>query len=170
MTRKAKEKIKDNLKKPLGRPSIYTDQLAERICYIVATHTFGIQKLTKMYAWMPTAETIRDWRLKNALFSAQYARAKLIQADLLAEDCVDISDDDSQDTIVTEDGKEIANHAVVHRSRLRIETRKWLASKLLPKQYGDRMVLEQKTEENAQLKEEIRELREKLDEENKRDY
>jgi hypothetical protein len=53
---------------------------------------------------------------------------------------------------------------------LRIDTRKWLASKLLPKQYGDKVIIEQKTEENEKLMSEILELRKKLEAKNKKDY
>lgn len=100
--------------------------------------------------------TIRLWRLYNAEFSAQYARAKLIQADILAEDCLDIASCSTPETYTVD--------------RLQIDTRKWLASKLLPKQYGDKVLLEQKTEENEQLKEELLALRKELDERNKREY
>jgi hypothetical protein len=55
-----------------------------------------------------------------------------------AEDIVHISDESKHDTIETEDG-EHPNHEWINRSRLRVDTRKWLLSKLLPKQYGDKV-------------------------------
>lgn len=105
---------------------------------------------------LPVPSTIRLWRLNNPEFSAKYARAKLIQADILAEDCLDIA--------------AISTPESYGPDRLRIDVRKWLASKLLPKQYGDRVLLEQKTEENEQLKEELKALRLKLDKKNKKSY
>ena len=72
-------------------------------------------------------------------FADQYAHAKRMQADLFAQEIIDICDDDSQDTIIDpESGKERCNNEWVQRSRLKIDTRKWIASKLLPKVYGER--------------------------------
>jgi uncharacterized protein (DUF2236 family) len=123
---------------------------------MVSTSSDGLSKICYRGEDLPCPSTIRAWRVENEEFSAQYARAKLAQADILAEDCLDIADNS------------IPENATV--DRLRIDTRKWLASKLLPKQYGDKLLLEQKTEENEQLKEELRALREKLDGQNKREF
>lgn len=144
------------LKHPAGRPSEYTQEKADLICDRVATHDYGLGRLCRMYPDMPDEKTIYRWKYKNESFCQQYARAKMKQADLLAEKCLEISED--------------ANYQDVAVARLRVDTRKWLASKLLPKQYGDRVLLEQKTEENEQLKEELLALRAKLDEQNKREY
>lgn len=156
--------------RPNGRPSKYTQELADLICKRVATHTWGIQKLCRTYDDMPTAEIIRIWRLEKPQFFAQYARAKALQGDLLAEDCLDIADDDALDFKENEDGFPVLNHEHIQRSRVRIDTRKWLASKLVPKQYGDRIEIEQKTEENERLKAELLELKAKLDAQHRKDY
>lgn len=125
-----------------GRPTTYTEHLANIICERVATHTFGLKKLCAMYEDMPVESTINLWRKKDPEFSAQYAQAKINQADLLAEEILDIADDATNDWMATlgedergEGWKYNGEH--VNRSRLRIDTRKWLASKLLPKTYGD---------------------------------
>ena len=55
---------------------------------------------------------------------------------------LEISDDGSRDYTATEDGDEIPNHEHIQRSRLRVDSRKWLASKLAPKKYGDRLAAE----------------------------
>ena len=68
----------------------------------------------------------------------QYARARDAQADKLAEDILAIADDGSNDTYQTDDG-EAVNHDVIARSRLRVDARKWLAGKMAPKKYGDKM-------------------------------
>ena len=92
------------------------------------------------------------------------------QADLLAEECLDISDDVSQDYIEGEDGNTKCNTEFVNRSRLRIDTRKWLASKLLPKQYGDQKQVEELKSQNESIKRELDELRTKLAKQNEREY
>ncbi len=68
----------------------------------------------------------------------QYARAREAQADKLAEDILAIADDGSNDTYKTDDG-EVVNHDVIARSRLRVDARKWLAGKMAPKKYGDKI-------------------------------
>jgi hypothetical protein len=71
-------------------------------------------------------------------FRDQYARAKNESADVLVEQMIDIADDGTNDFIETEDGVKF-NHEHVQRSRLRVDTRKWIASKLKPKKYGERL-------------------------------
>ena len=122
----------------MGRPSDYNEEIAALVCERVATITCGLAKMCDMYDDMPTQSTVNLWRYRHPEFSAQYALAKLKQADLLAEECLDISDDNSRDIKYDKDGNESCNSEFVQRSRLRIDTRKWLASKLLPKAYGDR--------------------------------
>jgi len=144
------------LKHAGGRPLEYTKEMGDKICELVATHSIGLPTLCKMYPEIPSDKTIQRWRNRVDGFRLNYAHAKLKQADLLAEECLEIADNSTAESFC--------------RDRLRIDTRKWLASKLLPKQYGDKMLIEQKTEENEQLKAELIELRAKLDDENKREF
>jgi len=156
--------------KPMGRPTKYTAELGALICKVVSTTSDGLRTMCRKNPEFPTAETIRVWRLDISDFSALYAKAKLVQADILAEECLDIADDDSRDIKINDDGYEVFNGEFAARSRIRIDTRKWLASKLLPKQYGEAKELQDAKDKNEELKEEIRLLRAKLDAENKRDY
>ena len=68
----------------------------------------------------------------------RYARAKADQADFLAEELLEIADDSAEDEIFTEEGKRLENREFINRSRLRVDTRKWIACKLLPKIYGEK--------------------------------
>ncbi len=121
-----------------GRPTKYSKALAALICERVATHTCGLERLCNSYEDLPVKSTVNLWRYRYPEFSTLYAQAKLVQADLLAEECLEIADDDSRDIKINpETGDEYLNTEFVARSRLRIDTRKWLAMKLLPKQYGD---------------------------------
>lgn len=91
---------------------------------------------------MPAAETIRVWLLEDADFSAQYARAREEQADFYADEIIDIADTAKD-----------ANLA-----RLQIDARKWKASKMQPKKYGDKIdlnhsgVIENLTDEQLESK------------------
>ena len=128
-----------------GRPTDYTPELAALICERVATSTLGLNKIC-LAEDMPSKFTVNLWRYKYPEFSTQYALAKLVQADLLAEECMEIADDDSEDTKINMlTGEEVANNEFIARSRLRIDTRKWLAAKLLPKQYGPVVAEDKKT-------------------------
>jgi hypothetical protein len=71
--------------RPVGRPSIYTTELADLICYRIATSSTGTKNLCKSYDDMPDDTTIYDWRYKNEDFSRKYATAKMKQAELMAE-------------------------------------------------------------------------------------
>lgn len=75
-----------------------------------------------------------------AAYPEQYARARDVQADRFAEDILAIADDGRNDTYQTDDG-EVTNHDVIARSRLRVDARKWLASKMAPKKYGDKLAV-----------------------------
>lgn len=162
--------LKKKSPKAMGRPTKYSKELAESICKRVGTHTWGIQKICATYPDMPHPDTIREWRLEKEDFSAMYARAKCVQADLLAEDCLDIADDGSKDIKTDKDGFQSLDHEFVQRSRVRIDTRKWLASKLIPKVYGEKNQIEELKDENERVKIELQELRKQLNKKNKKEY
>ena len=76
------------------------------------------------------------WWKNNQECSDQYAHAKRCQIETFIDEILEIADDSSQDVLVNEQGSISCNHEFIARSRLRIDTRKWLASKLVPKVYG----------------------------------
>lgn len=88
---------------------------------------------------MPTRKTFFQWVKENPGIQAQYEFAIQMRADKLAEDILAIADDGTGDTYTDADGNERTNHDVVARSRLRVDARKWLASKMAPKKYGERI-------------------------------
>lgn len=154
----------------MGRPTIYTPELAAFICEKVATHDVGLMRLCKMYGELPDKTTINQWRFKYPDFSIQYAQAKVHQADILAEECLEIADLDTHDVKIDDHGNEVCNTEFIARSRVRIYTRQWLAGKLIPKVYGSTKELEEVKEEKEKYKTEVLELRRQLDEANKKDY
>jgi hypothetical protein len=135
----------------MGVPSTFTQEMADLICERVATHDCGLLRLCNMYPDMPAKLTINVWRHKYPKFAIQYARAKQEQAELLAEQMLDISDDAGNDFTYDEKGKKVADHEHSARTRMRLDTRKWLASKLVPRLYGDmgRITLEDGTAESV---------------------
>lgn len=138
---------------PGGRPSKYTQKLADEICALLAE---GRSLRTICLADnMPDKRSVFRWLRTNDEFCHQYARAKEESADALTEDMLDISDNSVNDYLITladairekpssewteEDIKVLAIKAApeqIQRSRLRVDTRKWIASKLKPKKYGE---------------------------------
>jgi len=91
---------------------------------------------------MPEARTVYRWLEANDAFRQQYARAKESQADYFAEEILEISDDGSNDWMKRQSDAgaiEVPDHEHISRSKLRVDSRKWLMSKLAPKKYGDKI-------------------------------
>ncbi len=123
-------------KKKVGRPSEYTQEKADYICERLS----GGKSLRSVLKepGMPDGATVFKWMRTHEEFLKQYARAKEESADALVEEMMDISDDGIK-TIIT-GGKEMSS-AVAQMVRLKVDTRKWVASKLKPKKYGDKLDL-----------------------------
>jgi len=89
-----------------------------------------------------SSKTFYEFMDEDDLRIKRYARATELRAELMAEDMLKIADSVEDDIIKTEDGREIINNNVINRDRLRVDSRKWLMSKMFPKKYGDRLELE----------------------------
>jgi len=112
-------------KAKMGRPTMFTPELANEICLAISTSTLGMGKLCSLHPHWPARETINEWRiLRIDDFSLAYNDAKRAQADLYVEECLDIGDETDPEWSSV--------------AKLRVDTRKWVACKLLPKIYGDR--------------------------------
>lgn len=91
---------------------------------------------------MPDKSTVMRWLAKYPEFRDQYAGAREAQADYYAEEILEIADDGSNDWMERKRGDEtieVENHEVLNRSRLRVDTRKWLMARMSPKKYGDKL-------------------------------
>lgn len=125
-----------------GRPSLYTPEIAESICErLAAGETL---RAVCRDDDMPHEATVRSWALGDVGgFSTQYTRAREIGYHGMADELVEIADADNNDTIPGVDGApDRPDHEWISRSRLRVDTRKWLLSKALPKVYGDKLTAE----------------------------
>lgn len=78
---------------------------------------------------MPCQSTVFKWLAAEPAFAELYARARIAQADCLADDIQLIADEPAKDAV------EVA------RNRLRVDARKWLAAKMAPKKYGDTLAI-----------------------------
>lgn len=82
--------------------------------------------------------TIHDWREANSTFAAQFARAKDIGYDAIADSVLEIADDEQEDWALTKKGV-VVDETAIGRSRLRVDARLKLLAKWDPKRYGDRV-------------------------------
>ena len=131
------------LTKKVGRPSDYTQELADKIC---AELSQGISLRTVCLAEdMPDASSVFRWLRTNEEFCKQYARATEERTEALGEEILDISDESVNDWMEVHYGDDDdnvswkVNNEAVQRSKLRVDTRKWIMSKMKPKKYGDKV-------------------------------
>ena len=93
---------------------------------------------------MPNADTFYKWIESDTTKAERYARACEDRADIIFDEIIQIADDSSGDIKVNDKGQEMMDSEFVQRSRLRVDARKWIVSKLNPKKYGDRMEVDNK--------------------------
>ena len=113
----------------MGRPSSYTKKKGDAICLRLAQGD-SLVKTCENDA-LPSTDIVFRWLRADGEwaegFRNNYARARDIQAEYYAQDIVGIADEQCEDS------------TAVQRNRLRVDTRRWIASKLLPKKYGDKI-------------------------------
>lgn len=131
-------------KAKVGRPAVIrTKENATKICALLA-EGMSLRAICRMEG-MPSKQAVLEWLSVDAEFAAQYARAREDGADEMADELLEIADDGSNDWMEREnkDGSVgwVLNGEHVQRSKLRVDTRKWLMSKMRPKKYGDNVAV-----------------------------
>lgn len=130
---------------PAGRPTDYTQELADIICARVAEGE-SMRSIGRDES-MPVVSTLFLWLRKHPEFSEQYAKAKEECHTAWFEDIVDIADNQVGNPVLVDDqpmlvdGKPVmaVDAPSVNHAKLRVDSRKWALSKLMPKKYGDRI-------------------------------
>lgn len=105
-----------------GRPTDYNDEVAAHICSEISSGR-SLRSICDDEG-MPNKSTVFKWLAKHLSFNDQYTKAQEERTSAFAEEIVEISDELTGDT---------------QRDRLRVDTRKWLMSKMAPKRYGDKV-------------------------------
>jgi hypothetical protein len=126
----------------VGRPTDFTPELGDDICERICDGE-SLRSICSDED-MPNRATVFRWIAKHEEFRDQYAQSREAQAEVLADEIMDISDDGSNDWMERKnaDGENIGwsvNGEAIQRSKLRVDSRKWVASKLLPKKYGEKL-------------------------------
>lgn len=117
--------------RPNGRPSIFSEALADEICSRLSNGE-SLRRIC-LTPKMPAAGTVCRWLTENERFREQYKLAREAQAETLADEIIDIADGKR--------GEYENGQADVQRDRLAVDARKWVASKLKPKVYGEKTLL-----------------------------
>lgn len=131
-------------KKTEKKPIPYDPELAKEICDTIASCDDGLKTLCRKNKHWPHYQRIYEWRNSNAEFADMYARAKASQVEVLVDLAWEIARENSNDTIVkkSKSGSEFesCNSEWVNRSRLKVDTIKWLAAILQPKKYSEKYI------------------------------
>lgn len=126
---------------PGGRPSIFSEELADLIC----SHLVEGKSLRAICRdeGMPSVGTVCRWLNENAKFQEQYTSAREIQAETFADEIVLIADTPliGTKTKTVGDKVETIEGDMIEHRRLQVDTRKWVASRILPKKYGDKLAV-----------------------------
>ena len=120
-----------------GKRTEYTDALIDDILFELSCSDKGLVTICKSKGVDFSGFYKRIAKSEELI--QRYARAKELQMEFMADQIQAIADDGSNDTYIDGDGKTKVDYDNIQRSKLRVDTRKWLMSKLLPKKYGDRL-------------------------------
>lgn len=144
--------IADAYKEIMGRPDDYTPETAAMVCaYMMEGET--LLTISKREG-MPSKSAVLRWLPKYPEFRDHYARASEVRAGIFIEESIDIVDDGSNDWMEINSPTNVGwreNGEAIQRSKLRVDFRKWMATKLLPKMYGDKTTLVHETPDTSHL-------------------
>lgn len=128
------------MKRARGRPSKYTPKLAAAICERLAAGE-PLRSICRDDG-MPAWRTVYDWIDQDIDgLSTRIARARIAGFDALAEQCLEIADDEQHDWVLTKKGP-VLNEVAIGRAKLQVDTRLKLLAKWDPKRYGDKTSME----------------------------
>ena len=122
----------------MSRPTILTKKLTEVICTRMAEGE-SLRAICRDDE-MPALGSVFRWVASNQSFREQYEAAMAQRAESLFEEILEIADETTLDTLSTEHGEK-PNSEWISRSRLRVDARKWMLSKMLPKKYGEKLAI-----------------------------
>jgi len=122
-----------------GRPSTFTQEIADEICRRLANgESLRSICADQQGGWMPSETTVYRWLQEDDGFRDNYTGAREAQADHYFDQIVEIADSPTA-SIDPETGATVLND--VQRDRLRVDARKWVAARLAPKKYGEKLDL-----------------------------
>jgi hypothetical protein len=124
---------------PMGRPSKYTDAIADTICSRLSNGE-SLAQICREDEF-PSQQTVYSWLFSHAEFLEKYTRAREEQADTNADQILKIADE-LPPSYTDEKGRTTLDMTYLAWQKQRIDARKWTAMKLKPKKYGERLAHE----------------------------
>jgi hypothetical protein len=118
----------------------FTPEMGDRICEQISAG--NSLRATCELDWAPARRTVFVWLREQPEFRQQYALAQIEGAHAHADDALAIADDGRNDWMANNDPDNPGyrlNAEAVARSRLRVDTRKWMAARMFPTMYGDKV-------------------------------
>ena len=135
-------------KAKMGRPSLYSEALAIKICTRLGLGE-SLRKIC-LDDDMPSMASVMTWLTTKADFLEQYTRAREIQAETQFDEMIDIVDQHPDlARVVDKDGALVEvkfDSSYVQWMKLRIDTRKWTAARMAPKKYAEYRAPEEKVD------------------------
>ena len=108
----------------------FSQEVFDEICVRIAEGE-SLRKICKDEK-MPSLVTVWKWLNNSEELTKQYARAREEQAETFVDEIQEISD-----AKIPLDAFGKIDAGAVNQARLKIDARKWIASKLKPKKFGD---------------------------------
>jgi hypothetical protein len=132
----------------IGRPSLYTEELANEICVRLGLGE-SLRKIC-LDERMPCLASVMGWLSRKPDFLEQYTRAREIQAETQFDELIDIVDQPPELSYVTDKNGELVevkfDSSYVQWMKLRVDTRKWTAARMAPKKYAEYKQPEEKVD------------------------
>lgn len=130
---------------------MYTDkdktQIVDKVCELIENGQSLRSACKEISLSRKTFYTFIDGEeMENVHRRNQYARACEERADAIVDEMLEIADEKNADCYLDDEGNTVIDGNAIQRSRLMVDTRKWLASKLKPKKYGEKIDVEQSGE------------------------
>jgi hypothetical protein len=117
-----------------GSRSSYSKEVGDEICRLMSEGR-GLRAVCELEGF-PARTTVLRWLEEQPSFAERYRYAREALMDWYSEEILKIAFDDAGDVFI--DGERVvSDHARVQRARLKVDTLKWIMSKLAPRTYGD---------------------------------
>ena len=152
----------------IGRPTLYTEKLADEICEAIAISKKGVEHICAAHDHFPHSSNVYKWVFNNELFRAKYLKARESQAHLFANRLATLSEE--VPTYIDKDGVERIDAGMLGRAKLEMECLKWSAARLAPRNYGERKEVDILADQNLKMKDELEKIRAELDAKNQKEY
>lgn len=128
----------------MGRPSVFSQELADEICERIALG----ETLTEITSDedKPSPSTVWRWQRSHDDFRKAIAHAREAQTRMWADQIVDLADDSSNDWTIRRrqngEAEEVLNRDHIERVKMQIDARKWLMARVNRADYGDKQQID----------------------------